>query len=99
MGKKYYIGILGKLIDKLENSTNMVIKYDNKNIIEVDSDEDLNKLIEIIKESDFLDDKAIKEVLERELPPISKYITKIPIELNELKKAFNEIFDLPQEIF
>ena len=102
MGKKYYIPNLSKFLGKKGTTTTELMKIDSRsdNIIEFNNDSDINNLLKLIEDYDFVNDKEVKEFFDVNFPEISKELTTMPIDLEELKRTLRFLFsELPDEFF
>ncbi len=102
MGTKYYIPNLSRFLSKKDSSKTEIVKVDsrNDNIVEFNNGNDLNVLIKSIEEHDFVNDKEVKEYFDTNFPEISKELTSVPIDLEELKRTLRFMFsELPDEFF
>lgn len=98
MGKKYYIPNLPFFLKNLDEGGKALMKIQDNNILEVESERDFNDFITLIRNTEFVNDKEIKEFFDSNFPQIK--FRKIPINLIELKRAFRFMFsDLPDELF
>lgn len=98
MAKRYFLPNSELYRRYFTKSNKNLMKLDENNIIEIRNDEDLKDLIKGIQDYDFVGDKEIKEFFDSNFPKVR--IENIPINLEELKRAFRFMFsELPDELF
>jgi hypothetical protein len=100
MAKHYYIPSYEEIFANIQIKG--IIKYqDNKNIIELTDDRAKQNLIAAVEARDFAQEKELREYLDKHLPQLAKRIPSKKLDIETLKKAFEEIFntELPKEVF
>lgn len=97
---KYYIENLDKFLKNIKCEDKAIIKVADKNIIELNTDEDKRALISTIKECEFIGDQDVLDFFKENIPELAKELKNTPIDLNEFKENFRSVFsELPDSVF
>ncbi|MEK6899875.1 MAG: hypothetical protein AABX05_02010 [Nanoarchaeota archaeon] len=100
MSKIYYIENLNKYLKQIPADNHNPITPLGENIIEIDSTEKMELILNSIKSTDFVEDNLFKDFIETNFPLFSKYVGKTPIDLNVLKEELRDVFfEIPDEYF
>lgn len=100
MGDKYYIPGLPELKKNLEKDCKELIVPDSNNLIKLEKEEDRKKLIDSIKNIQYINDQDLHAFYEEHMPEVAELVKRVPIDTNELKDALRHIFnDIPDEYF
>lgn len=98
---KYYIENLDYFLkNSKENITKSIIVSNEENVIEILNSSQNNQIIQLIKNTEIINDKLIVNYIEENLPTLYKHINTMPIDISELKNYFNQITEeLPENVF
>lgn len=103
MGDKYYIPNLQFFLKNMDDSTRSLIKkpaVTNPNVIEIKSMEDTRILTQGIQKSDFFKEQQLYDLVKKNFPEVAKQITKIPMDIKQLKDVFQYVFtEIPEDDF
>lgn len=100
MGNIYYIPRLPEIKKNLKEDCKALIVPNSKNLINLENQEDREKLIDSIKNIQYINDLDLYNFYKDRLPEISKLVKKVPIDNNELKETLKHIFnDIPDDYF
>lgn len=97
-GQKYWIPNLDLYIKELSKSGTSLVKYHENNVVEIETPEDIQEILNAIRNYERVKDEEIQQFFNNNFPNIE--ISTVPINLEELKSAFRSIFsELPEEFF
>lgn len=97
MTKVYYIEGLDKYLKGQD--ANLPMKL-GENLVELDTQEKKEALINVIKRTDHIDDVNFQQYVKNDFPLFLKYIKKTPIELEKLKEDIQFVFkEIPDTYF
>lgn len=99
MGKKYFIPDLPFIQKHIKGNSKALIVKGETNIVEFNSKEDMDRFIEDIQKSEFVNDKELVSNIKEYLPGVDRFFTEIPIAQPEIINALMFIFnDYPSDL-